>query len=131
ACAGDWYHPMTDLENILNQSVPGIGHQRCAGVGDECDRLALSTCRKKPWPLSCRIVFVIGKKRHFQAESAGEGGGYPRVLAGDHVDSGKRFQGTKRDVAEISDRRRHDVERRLQWRRRKVPVVDEERSSRT
>jgi hypothetical protein len=47
--------------------------------------------------------------------------GHPRVLAGDQIDATEQIDGAQGDVAEIADRRRHQIEagrRRFTSRRR-------------
>ncbi len=59
------------------------------------------------------IVLMIGDRALPDAVAVEQDAGDPRVLAGEDVGAGQRFQRAQRDVAEIADRRRHQIERRL------------------
>ena len=54
-------------------------------------------------------MLVIGRQLRRDAVALGQAAGDPGILAGDEVDAGECFQRPHRDVAEIADRRRHQI----------------------
>jgi len=67
-----------------------------------------------PRPLVLGIVLMIGAKFRLEPEMRDQRATVPGVLAIDDVGGGKRRQCPQRDVAEIADRRRDNVEARRQ-----------------
>ncbi len=95
---------------------PGSGHQRRAGVRYQRQRAAIGEQGQQPRAGALGIVVVIGGQRRLDAVALHQPVGDAGVLAGDEVGAGQRLQRAHRDIAEIADRRRHDVQARLQAR---------------
>ena len=101
---------MTGLAGRAHQLVTGIGDQRRAGVRHQRDCLACGKTRKQLRPRFGGIVLVIGRERRRDAVAFGELAGDAGVLAGDDVGAGEQFERAQGDVAQISDRCRHQIE---------------------
>ena len=56
------------------------------------------------------IVVVVGDERRRNSVALEQPPRHPRILAGDHLDSGQRLQRAQRHIAEIADRRCHQIE---------------------
>ena len=72
------------------------------------------------------IVLVVGDRALPDPVAFEQHPGHPRILASQHVGCGERFQRPQRDVAEIADRRGHQIERRLERARRNDRLADDE-----
>lgn len=115
--------PVSRLDRLLRQAVARIGDERRTGIGDERHRFPITECCKQPRPRLGGIVLVIGGGPIDDAVAVQQHPRHPRVLAGEHIDPRKRLEGSQRDVAEIADRRCHEIKARLQRARRNVDIV--------
>jgi hypothetical protein len=60
-------------------------------------------------------VFVVGRKRGLDAKMGKQLAGMARVLGRDHVGAGEHGKRAQRNVGEIADRRRHEIEAGCEW----------------
>ncbi|MCY1301669.1 hypothetical protein D9M70_512940 [compost metagenome] len=114
---------MTGFDRKLPQPVARVGNQRRSGVGNERHRSPFGECCKQPGSGFVGIVLVIGVGPVHDAIAVEQHARNPRVLAGEHVGAGKRFQCAQRDIAEIADRGRHQIERRIERPGRNADIV--------
>ena len=98
------------IERLAHQLVAGIGDQRRAGVGDQRHRLPGAEPRDQPRALPLGVVLVIRRELAAQAEMRQQLLRVARVLGGDQIGAGEHRERAKRDVGEIADRRRHEIE---------------------
>ncbi len=103
-------HPEAFIERRAHELIAGIGDERRAGIGDERHRLPGADAGEEPRPLPRRIVLVIGREFGTDAEMAEQLAAVPRVLRRDQFGAGEHGERAQRDVAEIADRRRHEIE---------------------
>ena len=113
AGAGQARHAMATRDGITHQLVAWIGDERRAGIADERNRLARCQLRQDARALSLGIVLVIGAQRLRNREVREQGAAVACVLAVEHVGPGKDGERPQGDVAQIADRRRHEVEAQL------------------
>ena len=86
---------------IADRGRSGIGNQRHAlACGEPGDDLARA---------SSLVVLVQGNERCADAVMRRQQSGNARVLGGDDVDLTQHIECAKRDVAQVSDRRRHHI----------------------
>ena len=107
---------VTGLYRFAYQLVTGIGNQRRAGIRDQRDRLPFAQAGEQLRPRLGRVVLVVGRERRCDAVMLGELAGDAAVLAGDHVGGGQRLERAQADVAQVPDRRRHQIKARGQRR---------------
>ena len=62
------------------------------------------------WPGERGVMLMVGLELCRDRIALGQAAGDSGVLAGDDVDAGQCFQCAQRDVAEITDRRCHQIE---------------------
>src|SRR5262249_58567978 len=95
------------------------------GIGDERNRSAVGETREQSRPRLDGIVLVIGGERRRDPVMVQELAGYAAVLAGDQVGGGEDLERPHRDVAQIADRGRDQVESRGKGWCNGRPAVDE------
>jgi hypothetical protein len=95
-----------------NQLEAGIGDQRRAGVGNQRQRFAFGEARDEARADLRRVVLVIGDERRGDLVTLQQTARDAGVLGQDRVGRRQRRQRPERDVGEIADRRRHDIEAR-------------------
>ncbi len=96
---------------LLDQPEARIGNQRRAGVRHQRHAPSLLQRCDQLRPGLGRVVLVICDRPLPDAVAVEQHSRHARVLAGEHVRPRKRLQRAQRDVAEIADRRRHQIER--------------------
>ena len=90
--------------------VAGVGDQRRAGVGDQRQRLAPREPGERLGAGALGVVFVIGAERRGEAVVVEQAARMAGVLRQNQIDPGEDLEPAQRDVAEIADWRRDDVE---------------------
>ena len=121
---GDRHHWNLGGDCLLHDPVAGVRHQRRSGVRDQRHRQAGLEIGKERGAGVFGIVLVIGEHPPLDAEAMQQLGGDARILAGEAVGPGDEFQPAQGHVAEIADRRRHQIEARLRLRRRVRHIPD-------
>ena len=101
---------MPRLLRGAHELIAGIGNQRRAGVGDERDCGAVAEPLEELRPRRRGVVIVVGRERRDDGVAIEELARHPRILAGDQIGAGKRRERAQGDIAEIADRRRHDMQ---------------------
>ena len=111
--AGQRRHRVAGVLRGAHQLVARIGDERRAGIGHQRDRRAFGQPAQQMSGRACRrIVVVIGRERRRDAVAVEELSRHPRILAGDQVGARQRRERPQRDVAEIADRGRDEVQPR-------------------
>src|SRR6185312_1984765 len=118
-------HRQAALASGAHQRKARIAEERRAGVGDQRHAAAAPQILEDGADQRALIVLVQRLARRADAEMLAEPGAGPRVLAVDHVGRGQGLEPTQRHVAQIADRRRHDMKARRQLRRLKFSAGDE------
>jgi len=108
--AGDGHDVDTLGRRKSDQPITGIGQQRGARIGNQCDGLAALQAAKQMWRLLLLIVFVQGQQLPVQPVAGQQRAAVPRVLGRDNIHFCQYTECPQRDVLEIADRRRHHVE---------------------
>ena len=108
--AGQRDHGMAGGADLAHQLEAGIGNQRRAGIRHQRDRDALRQLLQDDGARLRGVVLVIGFQLRRDPVALGQPARHPCVFAGDDVDAGQGFQRAQRDVAEIADRRRHQMQ---------------------
>jgi hypothetical protein len=126
---GNGHDAVAGGDGEQRQPVTRIGDERRAGIGDQRHGLAGVQRGDEPRPRLVRIVFVIGIGPVDDAVAVEQHAGHARVLAGEHIGAGQRFERPQRDIGEIADGRRDQVERRLQRPGRDDGIVQAKRLS--
>lgn len=89
-CAGQRMHRVAGCLRRAHKLEAGIGNERRAGIGHQCDGGALRKPGKQFQQRLVGVVVVIGRKRRGDAEMIDELAGDTGVLAGDEVAPGER-----------------------------------------
>ena len=114
--AGRGRHRVAGLARLAHELEAGIGDQRRAGVRDQRDPCAARELLQQERTRGLGVVVVIGSKGYFYTVMIDKPAAHPRVLAGDEVAAREDFERAQRYVAQVSDRRRHHVEPRREFR---------------
>lgn len=100
----------------MNHALSGIRNPRHAGVRDQRDSSSVFDFLDKLLRSRCLIVLVIALRRRLDLEVVQQLLGVARVLTGNEVSMAEHAQRPQRDVLQIPDRSRYDVEPRSQCR---------------
>ena len=92
------------VAGVAHELEARIGDERRAGVRYQRDRFAGGEPCQELRPRRGGVVLVVGRERCGDAVMVEQLARDPRVLAGDQVGRGQRFQRAERDVAQIADR---------------------------
>ena len=98
------------IERLAHELVAWVGDQRRAGVGDQRHRLPGTQPRDQPRALTLRVVLVIRGHLAAQTEMRQQLLRVARILGGDQLGAGEHRERAQRNVGEIADRRRHEIE---------------------
>ena len=109
-CPRDRRHRYAMRPRLRHQPITRIGDQRRAGVRYQRDVLASLQLAQQLFRASLLVVFVIAHQRLRNAVAVQQLARLPRVLARDLVHFPKNAQGAQRDVLQVADRGRDDVE---------------------
>src|SRR5262245_553548 len=90
--------------------VTGVRNQRGPGIGNQRNGLPRGQPAQKARACGSRIVVMIGGECSADLIAVGELARDAGVLAGDQVRGCQSLEGTQRDIAEVADRRRHEIE---------------------
>ena len=112
------HHPDSCGNRLHDQPETRIGDKRRPGVRHQRDAPSLLQRRDQLRPCLAGIVLVIGDRPLPYAVAVEQHARHPGVLAGEQISRGKRLKRTQRDVAQVSNWRRHQVERSFQRPRR-------------
>ena len=107
--AGDRGHRQPRRDRRLNEPVARVGDERRAGVRDERQRLSLAQAVDHSLAHCLAGMVVVGQERRRDAVMGKEPLRDPRVLGEHGRRRGEHAQRPEGDVAQIADRRRHDV----------------------
>ncbi|MEY4357930.1 MAG: hypothetical protein RL469_1256, partial [Pseudomonadota bacterium] len=102
----------------------GVRQQRRAGVAHERD---YRTAREAREQIIAALALVVRVQRHDRLSDAERGeqlSGATRVLGCDQIGGGERFAHAWRQIAEITDRRRHHVEASLRSHYNHAPAIE-------
>ena len=106
---GDGLHGMARRSRRTHELVAGIGDQRSPRVADQA--IAASPSRATIRSRSCfGSVIVVAAHWHFAADVGEQLGGDSRILGEDVVRLTQHLGRAGAEIAEIADRRGHDVE---------------------
>ncbi len=94
----------------LDQAETGIGDQRRAGVRYLGDDLADAQPLDDLWQHLGPGVIVVAQQGFFDVVGGQKLGGDARILGQDDVGGLEHVERAQGDVAQIADRRRHDIE---------------------
>ncbi|MGY4465984.1 hypothetical protein ACVWWK_001666 [Bradyrhizobium sp. LB9.1b] len=112
--------------DLAHQLEAGIRDQRRAGVRHQRDGAALPQRLQDFWTGRFGVVLVILLELRRNGVALGQTPRDAGVLAGDDIDPGEGLQRPQRDVAEIADGGRDQMQARRGLRRRKTMGVDGE-----
>ena len=111
ARAGDAQDRVTSQDRRAHQALSGVSDRGGARVAHQRDALAP---RQELENTDGARRFIMGLMTHQRCRDPilrEEPGGDPCVFTGHAIDLAKHADGSERDVLEVPDRRRHDIER--------------------
>lgn len=97
-----------------HQPETGIGNKGCSGVRHQRDAFARRQRSNQLFTGLCGIVLVIADRTARYAIAVEQDAGDAGILASQNIDGSQRFDAAQRHIAEIADRGRDDIKRRLQ-----------------
>ena len=103
-------HGMAGGTDLAHQLEAGVRYQGRAGIRHQRDRGAVRQLFQNFRPRHRRVVLVIRLELCRDRIAFGQAAGDAGVLAGDDVDAGQCLQRAQGNVAEIADRRCHQIE---------------------
>ena len=101
---------VASLDDGLDELVAGVGDQRRACVGNQRQCLPLAQLRQDQRTHLAGIVLVVGHDRRRDAVMREENLGHTLVLSEDQICRRQRGKRPQRDITEVADRCRDDMQ---------------------
>ncbi len=112
--------PVAGLHSLAHQLETRIGHQRGPGIADQRDCLAGGKVLQDPRTFPILIVLVVRRKAARQPIVVEKLAAVARVFAQHAVGSSQDPQRTQRQIRQMTDRCRHEVQSRVQGLRENI-----------